>query len=434
MTQALEQPFDTIVVGSGPGGASVARDLARRGRRVLILERGPNRPISGTFGQMVREAMIPGRSLLITPQLLALVRAITAGGSSVLYYATAFAPPLEMLRAHGVDISAEVDDIKAELPYGPLDDGLLGPMASRIMASARDLGYEWHPLPKLVFQEQCRVDCDRCTFGCPHGAKWTARVFIDQAVADGAVFLDRARVDRVVVEDGAATGVEAVVRGRRYRFSSATVVLAAGGIGSPVILRASGIAHAGREFFFDPLVIVQGTAKGVTGRGEFPMAAGIHVEDEGYVLTDLVLPKPLFQLFAAQVGRLDRLADHSHTMPIMVKIKDDLGGRLTDSGGVRKRLGEADRTRLASGARRAGAILENAGARDVFSSWYLATHPGGTAKIGDVVDADLATEIEDLYVCDCSVIPEAWGLPPSLTLLALGRRLAAHLAGPAMTA
>jgi choline dehydrogenase-like flavoprotein len=33
----------------------------------------------------------------------------------------------------------------------------------------------------------------------------------------------------------------------------------------------------------------------------------------------------------------------------------------------------------------------------------------------------------NLYVCDCSVIPEAWGLPPVLTLVGLGKRLARHL-------
>jgi choline dehydrogenase-like flavoprotein len=39
---------DAIVVGSGPGGASVARELARRGARVLLLERGGAAPIAGT--------------------------------------------------------------------------------------------------------------------------------------------------------------------------------------------------------------------------------------------------------------------------------------------------------------------------------------------------------------------------------------------------
>jgi choline dehydrogenase-like flavoprotein len=51
----------------------------------------------------------------------------------------------------------------------------------------------------------------------------------------------------------------------------------------------------------------------------------------------------------------------------------------------------------------------------------------GTAKICEVVDANLKTRIDNLYVCDCSVMPEAWGLPPTLTLVALGKRLARPL-------
>jgi len=39
--------------------------------------------------------------------------------------------------------------------------------------------------------------------------------------------------------------------------------------------------------------------------------------------------------------------------------------------------------------------------------------------MGDVVDANLKTAYDNLYVCDCSVIPEAWGLPPTFALLAL---------------
>jgi hypothetical protein len=45
------------------------------------------------------------------------------------------------------------------------------------------------------------------------------------------------------------------------------------------------------------------------------------------------------------------------------------------------------------------------------------------------VYSDLKTDVDNLYVCDRSVIPEDWGLPPSLTILALGKRLAQHLAG-----
>ena len=150
--------FDTIVVGTGPGGGTVARELSRRGQRVLILEWGRNDPISGTALQAIRELMMPGRSLLLTPGLLSLARGITTGGSSVFYYATAFDPPLEMFRRCGVELENELEELKSELPYGPLDEELIGPFARRIMASARELGYDWKPLPKLVFHEECRTD------------------------------------------------------------------------------------------------------------------------------------------------------------------------------------------------------------------------------------------------------------------------------------
>jgi len=50
--------------------------------------------------------------------------------------------------------------------------------------------------------------------------------------------------------------------------------------------------------------------------------------------------------------------------------------------------------------------------------------------MGEFLDANLKVKnYENLFVCDCSVIPEPWGLPPALTLVCLGKRLAKHLAG-----
>ena len=46
-----------------------------------------------------------------------------------------------------------------------------------------------------------------------------------------------------------------------------------------------------------------------------------------------------------------------------------------------------------------------------------------------MVDSNLRTEYNNLYVCDCSVIPEPWGLPPTSTIIALGKRLAKYLLG-----
>ena len=43
MNDLWTREFDAVVVGSGPGGASVARELSRRGQEVLILERDGGR-------------------------------------------------------------------------------------------------------------------------------------------------------------------------------------------------------------------------------------------------------------------------------------------------------------------------------------------------------------------------------------------------------
>jgi choline dehydrogenase-like flavoprotein len=427
MNSLTQQRFDAIVVGSGFGGASVASELSKLGWKLLILEMGKGEPVEGTLGQTVGMALIPGQSLHFTPQLLGLIHATTVGGSSIIYYACAFDPPYELFDAYGIDLRPEVAEVKRELPIGPLPDGLIGPAAARIMDSALDMGYGWNKIPKLVYEEKCRPGCDKCVMGCPYGAKWTSRMHVEEACERGSVLLTGARARRVLQEDHTATGVEFRYQGEWHQAFAETIILAAGGIGTPRILRQSGIAKAGSDFFFDPLIIASGEVDDLEGGEEFPMAAGCQFD--GYLLTDLVLPRWLYYLFTAQVLRLDRLPAHSRTLPIMVKARDELGGRLTKRGGVSKRLGEEERRRLKDGYEHARKILVNAGARKIFKTWYLAVHPGGTAKIDDVVDSNLKTEIDQLYVCDCSVIPEAWGLPPSLTLLALGKRLGKHLAG-----
>jgi choline dehydrogenase-like flavoprotein len=424
-----DREADVIVVGTGPGGATVAREMTRRNKDVLILEWGDNQPLRGTLPQFVRAAAIPGKSLLVTSDLCAMVRGITTGGSSVFYYGSAFNPPLEIFDTHGIDLRSEIEEIKAELPTRPLSDELMGPMARRIMHSARDLGYDWRKLPKFIDQDKCRPNCFRCNYGCPEGAKWSGRMFVEEARQQGARMITGARVERVLVENGKAVGVTYRMKNRTRCAYAATVVVCAGGIGSPLILRKTGISRAGYDFFFDPLIVVMGTVDDIRGGREIPMAGGMHVEEDGYVITDMTVPWTLHAVLNSEVGRLDQLPKHKKTLTIMVKIKDCLGGRLTDGGGIRKRMSETDKVRIFKGYAQAREILAHAGARNIHRSWYVAAHPGGTVKINDVVDTDLQTEVDNLHVCDCSVMPAAWGLPPSFSVIALAKRLARHLAG-----
>ena len=421
---------DYVIVGSGPGGATVAKELSRRKKKVLILEWGDNDPLTGSFWWGAKSFLRPGRSLLFTRQMLGLVRGIAAGGSTVFYYATGFPVPFDMLKSHGVDITAEIGEARAELPIAPLKDKMVGPMAARIMESAQDLGYKWQKLEKFIYHDRWKPEYPFSHYGDPHGVKWSARMYLDQALATGAEFIDRARVTRVIVEDKAAIGVEFTKNGSSSRVFAPKIIISAGGIGSPVILRASGIKRAGYDFFFDPLIGVRGIVKDLhVPLSEIPMSAGVHMEDEGYMMTDMSHPATTTALFAAQVLRFGQVFSRRRTLQIMVKAKDALGGHLTNSGGVRKILDKNEKQKLLRGFGRAKEILQRAGARNIFRTAYLAAHPGGTVKIGDLLDANLKTEYDNLYVCDCSVIPEAWGLPPTLTIIGLGKRLAKHLAG-----
>jgi choline dehydrogenase-like flavoprotein len=430
MTAPSCSSFDTIVVGTGPGGASVARELAMNGAAVLMLEQGSAAPLTGTLGQMAAMAAVPGKGAFIHRDASLLVRAITLGGTSTINFATAAPPPPAMFAAHGIDLEPALAELRAELPMAPLPDALVGPMAARIMEAARALSLDWRKLDKLIRPESCRRGCWRCVTGCPFGAKWTARDFVDEACRHGAVLRERARVTRVVVEDSRAVGVEADVGGALQVLRAGRVVLAAGGIGSPRLLRASALLARPAAFFSDPVVALMGSVDDLgedePGGAEVPMAAGASWSEDGIALADLTLPQAMFQAFTLQAGRVDRLLAHRRTLSIMVKIRDQIGGRVGQRW-VDKTLQPADREKFGKGIAIARGILEQAGARHIFASHHFAAHPGGSLRIGDQVDSGLQTATPGLYVCDASVIPEPWGLPPTLTLLALGKRLGKQL-------
>lgn len=429
---SLNQKFDAIIVGSGPGGSSVAKDLINKGKRVLVLEWGPGKPVRGTLWQYITEMCWPGKGMLIVwRNLLGMVRGITTGGSSLFYYGTCFPVPHAMLAKYGIDVTREEAETRKELPVGTLKKEMVTPMAARIMESAKALGYNWKQLEKFMYQDKWRPGFQFGYYGDPRGVKWSAKMYMDEAVKNGAVLLNKAKVKTVILDGKNATGVEFKMNGKKYKAFAPQIILSAGGIGTPVILRQMGLKDTGKNFFYDPLITVCGKVKDLPKRkDEIPMTAGCHFPDEGIVMTDMALSTAIDKIFTVAGFRFWRLFETGKTLRIMIKVKDDLAGHLTDSGGVRKILTDDDRAKLNKGYVMAKAILEKAGAKGIYRTLYMAAHPGGTVKLGEFVDSNLKMKnFENLYVCDCSVIPEPWGLPPALTLICLGKRLAKHLAG-----
>jgi hypothetical protein len=325
--------FDAIVVGTGPGGAAVARDLTLAGKEVLMLEWGDYNPIRGSAIQTIPQALIPGKGLTVTSELVSVVRGITTGGSSIFYCGTAFAPPVDMLKAYGIDISAEAEEVRGAVPIAELSDELMGAGPNRFLDSARDLGYDARKLTKFIHQNKCRSKCALCSYGCPYGAKWNARHFVDEAVENGAKIINHAKATRAILHNKKAVGVEYRQDRQTHRAYASTVIIAAGGIGSPLILRESGVRSAGFDFFFDPLIYVYGKIKGIGNGKSIPMSAGVHFADDGIVMTDFNMPHLMKIAFDLQVFKFKQAFSYRDTLPIMIKIRDDLSGELTRGGG-----------------------------------------------------------------------------------------------------
>src|SRR5512139_2324045 len=107
---------DVVVVGSGPGGASVARELVRRGRRVLLLERGIDERRRFYYGTYLGALLYTDRaSLLFTEEGLNIVRPLMLGGATGMYCACAAPPPAWMKARYGLDLDAETAEAEAEL-------------------------------------------------------------------------------------------------------------------------------------------------------------------------------------------------------------------------------------------------------------------------------------------------------------------------------
>jgi choline dehydrogenase-like flavoprotein len=183
----------------------------------------------------------------------------------------------------------------------------------------------------------------------------------------------------------------------------------------------------------DVTVMVYGTDKEKGIGKEPPMTWSWENDDEGYMLSTLIDPWLLYPLGAMRVGLRPALTwpKWGNVLGVMIKLKDDLSGGVFAGGKIRKPLTAPDEARLARARRMSERVLIEAGAdpSSIFMRPLMGTHPSGTVRIGTMLDTNLQTEIDGLYVCDASTFPESLDRPTVLTIIGLGKRLAGHLLG-----
>jgi len=429
---------DVLIIGSGVGGATVARELAIRGIKVTILEKGKYHKVgterwalgfyagSSTYRKMLRN-FSPGEKSSEGTEIL---RAVMVGGSSVVTFGNGVRALQSELETLGIHLEDEFKEAERELNVAPLPESLMGERTKILMKASKELGYDVKPMPKFINFSKCR-NCGNCVAGCRYGAKWTAQKFVSEAVKAGAKLVTDTYADEVLYSSGEVKGVRVYGPSGSSIINADNIVLAAGGIETPIILQKSGLTNAGSNLFADLLVNTYGMIKKGDMTDEIGMATLI---DEfylkhGFILSP-VLDTTLDMFLYLPIFKKSRAFKRRRILGLMTKIMDDEVGRVDDNGAIHKPVTENDWKKLKMGVEISKKILTHAGAdpHSVYVTHVRAGHPGGTAGIGRVVNADNETEINRLFVSDASVLPKAPGLPPVLTIIAISKRFSKKLA------
>ena len=398
---------DVIIVGAGTGGLSVARELSKNPNvNISIFEKGPLSDASEAYKYY--DVWDKNEMELIKTDLV--------GGSS-LVIAGNFVPSLvDELKEYNIDISPQLEQLKEEIGIQTMPKTHEGKINKLLKDAAAELGLEMQDMPKGIDPTKCK-QCGKCAWGCPHGAKWSSLDDLKIAQENGAKLITNEGVMGLVVENNTIKGIK-TNQGNQY-FAD-IVVLAAGGMVTPKLLRTVGI-NAGETFSVDPFITVGGYYKGAKQDNEIQMNKFIK-------LPHVVIASHTSQYLLPKIQETHPDATVDDIISFMIKVPDNLKGHVYLNE-VQKGIDFEDASLLARGAAIAGSILVKAGAdiESISSTHVRGAHLIASARIGDIVDSNLETEIKNLYVADGSVLPKAPGLPPIYTILALSRRLGQYL-------
>lgn len=416
-----------IVVGTGAGGATVAKELSGK-FDVTILEAGREfRPFGMNlkflekarhtglfFDEREIHFLFPTIRIQKTKERMSLVKGIGLGGTTTLATGNGLRYDCD-LKAIGICLDEEFEEIKTEVPISTEHQKIWRHSTRRLFEVCKEMGLDPQVTPKMVDYTKCKR-CGRCVLGCPEGAKWDTRQLLGVAISHGAQLETGCVVRSMAFSNGKVTRVM-VQQGWRRKFISADlVVLAAGGFGTPIILSNSGIELEPR-LFVDPVLCVAAESRNVFQNKEVLMP--FVVQREHFIVS------PYFDQLSFFFNR-DWRIPAENIVSLMIKLADENIGGLTNHI-FEKRLTPLDKNRLHDGVEICTEILERFGVEkgSIFLGTLNAGHPGGmlplTAKEAGTFHNDRLPE--NLYVADATLFPQSLGNPPILTIMAMAKRV-----------
>ena len=485
----VEYEADAVVVGTGPGGASCAMQLAEAGLKVILLEEGPSRSrFRPSYGNIARYHMQEGGSMLARGQSIFPVAAGRGvGGGTLVNSALSFRTPsavleewVEVLGDEGWGPAAVlpvIEEVERWVGVCITPDAIAGGNNKLLVRGAKALGLEGGLAPRST--PGC-TGCGICNFGCPtNGKASTNFTFLPRVVELGGMIQAEAKVNEIIVEGGRAVGVrgyavhpETKERGGPVTVRAPRVIVSAGAIGTPRLLWTSGLGTklggaVGKGLHIHPGGAVLGLHpdrielwKGAT------QGAYFHHPDLPGVLphTFTAPPEVCLGTLEAVGANLERgLAELPHLCGIIVLVSDEGTGQVRATRDGRADITydflDSDLDRAKAGMKLAGEVLFAAGATEIFAPVHgvgrhteietfvtaladrviedfvtYCAHPMSSCRMGtdsetSVVDSDgQAHELPGLFIADASVFPTSIGVNPQITTMTVGTIIGRRIA------
>jgi len=478
---------EVVVVGSGAGGAVAAAELAERGNAVVLVEEGEFYRRSSFTGRPfeMQRLMYRNQGLTFTVgnTSILLPVGISVGGTTTVNSGTCFRTPRRTLRrwreGYGLtDFTPQMMEpyfqrVEAGYQVTRADMQQVGRIGEIIGRGAERLGYLHGPLAR------CAPECDGqgvCCFGCPSDAKRSTNVsYVPRALKANAHLLTGVRVRDLLLEGGRVMGVQgrSIHTKRRVTVRASVVVLACGTLFTPLLLMRHGIGNRsgrlGKHISIHP-------GAGVIARMDEPVEAsrsipqGYAVEEfseEGILFEGAHLPFDMTAMVCPGIGRelQEFMEDYNHLAGFGVMVGDSSRGAVRRGTGgfplVTYFLNRWDQERIVRGVDILTRIYLAAGARKVWTpihGWtpilterdletnrkkkvcardldLAAYHPVGSCHMGGDRNRYVCDpygelyDVENLFICDGSVVPPSPGVNPMITISAIATRTADYIHG-----